>query len=141
MKPKGCKETEEVVRTTMLALGLLANMDCFFLRHFLLTIFLHACVIFLLFVATISACCDPGEDEEDSDAEHMNVDKAGTKDGGAGKINMTLPGTFAIGINKRPNAGITGGGSKGGDLPTAKQQKNTGYVDGKMTFAFDPTKF
>ena len=70
--------------------------------------------------------------------------KTESKDEGAGKIDMTVPGAFAMGMNKRSNAGITsggGGGRNGADIPAAKQQKKTGYVDGKATFAFDPTKF
>lgn len=76
------------------------------------------------------ACCDPEEEEEGSDEDVE--DSSESKKEGAGKVDMTMPGAFAMGVNKRPNA--TGSS----DAPAAKK---TGYVDGKMTFAFDPTKF
>jgi len=81
------------------------------------------------------ACCDPEEDEEGSDTGDMDVDKTESRDGGVGKIDMTVPGAFAMGLNKRPNADTTGASAP-------KQKKTTTrYVDGKTQFAFDPTKF
>jgi len=79
------------------------------------------------------ACCDPEEEEE----EDEDGNDANTGDSESGKVDMTMPGAFAMGLNKRPNA--TAGGSE--DAPAAKKTQ-AGYVDGSRgAGAFDLSKF
>ena len=82
------------------------------------------------------ACCDPEEDdEEDDEGDDTKLSAAG--DGESSKVDMTMPGAFAMGLNKRPNA-LAGNGE---DAPAAKK-KQAGYVDGSRgAGAFDLSKF
>ena len=82
------------------------------------------------------ACCDP-EEEEEEDEDDINTNKSAAGDSESGKVDMTMPGAFAMGLNKRPNATASGGE----DAPAAKK-KQTGYVDGSRgAGAFDLSKF
>ena len=82
------------------------------------------------------ACCDP-EEEEEEDEDDINTNKSAAGDSETGKVDMTMPGAFAMGLNKRPNASASGGE----DAPAAKK-KQTGYVDGSRgAGAFDLSKF
>ena len=82
------------------------------------------------------ACCDP-EEEEEEDEDDINTNKSAAGDSETGKVDMTMPGAFAMGLNKRPNASASGGE----DAPAAKM-KQTGYVDGSRgAGAFDLSKF
>ena len=82
------------------------------------------------------ACCDP-EEEEEEDEDVIDTNKSAAGDNESGKVDMTVPGAFAMGLNKRPNA--SAGGAE--DAPAAKK-KQTGYVDGSRgAGAFDLSKF
>ena len=82
------------------------------------------------------ACCDP-EEEEEEDEDDINTNKNAAGDNESGKVDMTMPGIYAMGLNKRPNASAVGGE----DAPAAKK-KQTGYVDGSRgAGAFDLSKF
>lgn len=82
------------------------------------------------------ACCDP-EEEEEEDEDGINTNKSAAGDSESGKVDMTMPGAFSMGLNKRPNASASGGE----DAPAAKK-KQTGYVDGSRgAGAFDLSKF
>ena len=82
------------------------------------------------------ACCDP-EEEEEEDEDVIDTNKNAAGDNESGKVDMTMPGAFAMGLNKRPNASA----GSGEDAPAAKK-KQTGYVDGSRgAGAFDLSKF
>ena len=61
------------------------------------------------------SCCAPEEDEGEEDMGAL-----------ASKLNLTRPGVYTM---------------KSDQPSTDTSSKNRGYVDGKTTFAFDPTKF
>ena len=82
------------------------------------------------------ACCDP-EEEDEEDEEGDDTEQSAAGDGESSKVDMTMPGAFAMGLNKRPNA-LAGNGE---DAPAAKK-KQTGFVDGSRgAGAFDLSKF
>jgi hypothetical protein len=82
------------------------------------------------------SCCgpDPYEQmEEEEEAEEMKADRSSS----AGVLDLSSPGAFAMAF-KTDNPTLNGGIKKKVDN-TGKTKP--GYVDGKMGFAFDPTRF
>ena len=58
-----------------------------------------------------------------------------------GRVDMSMPGTFAMGLSRRPGVGSVGGVSGSSSESAAAKKSKPRYVDGKMGFAFDPSKF
>lgn len=76
------------------------------------------------------SCCgpDPYDEEQEDEDKETEASNGGMKVAG---VDMSMPGAFATILSKEANR-------------TASQTSGTnsrGYVDGKSTFAFDPTKF
>ena len=79
------------------------------------------------------ACCGPDPFDEDEEEEEANRAAASSGLNTSGP-DMTVPGAFT--------SAFTTNGNNGTSLATSsKKPGTTGYVDGKMGFAFDPTKF
>jgi hypothetical protein len=74
------------------------------------------------------SCCGPDPydqmEEEEEETEKIN----------AGGIDMNAPGAFALGLNGSA-------GAKRSNETTKTPSSGNGYVDGKLGFAFDPTRF
>uniref|UniRef100_A0A7S4I2S2 Uncharacterized protein n=1 Tax=Odontella aurita TaxID=265563 RepID=A0A7S4I2S2_9STRA len=72
------------------------------------------------------ACCGPEEEEDEDEAGAGAAGGAGPSN--ARGIDMSVPGAGAIGLKQRTGA-------------SSSSARRSSYVDGKSTFAFDPTKF
>ncbi|KAG7355739.1 hypothetical protein IV203_000425 [Nitzschia inconspicua] len=87
------------------------------------------------------SCCGPDPydqmeaEEEDDDSDEYKNGRSITTRG----IDMNTPGAFAM-VLKADNNKTTAASDGGGTRPTPSSKKS-GYVDGKMGFAFDPTRF
>ena len=81
------------------------------------------------------ACCLPEEDEEEEDTAGVGTSFGG-RGATTGGTDMNLPGAFAVRLNTKSNS-TTGLVSR---RPKSTSESSK-YVDGKTTFAFDPSKF
>ena len=94
---------------------------------------------------TACACCDPGEDEEGEDGNTEEGDmewvRRDDRAESGGRVDMSMPGTFDMGLSRRPGVGSVGGVSGSSSETAAAKKSKPRYVDGKMGFAFDPSKF
>lgn len=89
------------------------------------------------------SCCGPDpldEEEEEEEAQRSN----GITSNKIGGFNMNTPGAFAMALKSTTSTAVNtiqGPTSITPAVTPASAPKSTGYVDGKMSFAFDPTKF
>jgi hypothetical protein len=85
------------------------------------------------------SCCGPDpyeqNEEMDSDEELIAVDRVTNST----TIDMTVPAAFAAGFRVNGAPAKTAQMSLPVNSPTAP--KASGYVDGKLGFAFDPSRF
>jgi len=85
------------------------------------------------------SCCGPDpyeqQEEEEEEEDELDEEKTASNGGGmlVGGVDMSVPGAFASALNKE-----NGNSSNPASAPASKP---AGYVDGKMSFAFDPAKF
>jgi len=80
------------------------------------------------------SCCgpDPYEQMEEEEAEERQKDGASS-----GGLDMSAPGAFAMAFKTENNPSSAMGTSQDSRGPSS----GNGYVDGKMGFAFDPSRF
>jgi hypothetical protein len=76
------------------------------------------------------SCCGPDPYDEQEDEDDEAQEQGGMTVAG---VDMSVPGAFASVLNSESNAPSSSA--------PAPQSANPGYVDGKLGFAFDPSKF
>eukprot|EP00934_Nitzschia_sp_Nitz4_P008313 Nitzschia sp. Nitz4//scaffold24_size164493//130329//132032//NITZ4_002347-RA/size164493-processed-gene-0.211-mRNA-1//1//CDS//3329544171//8303//frame0 len=84
------------------------------------------------------SCCGPDPYDEQEEEEAKAAENEGAREKGAGALDMSAPGAFAMAF-KAPTSSASG--EVEATPAPAAAPKSSGYVDGKMSFAFDPSKF